>query len=309
VRAGAVAVSSSLTTLPLAISLTGTGIQLHLLATPSVLSFGDTALGTSTSLAVSITNSGTAPVNGVSVSTTGDYAVQKPCPLTTLAPGGRCDLTIIFTPKAAGNRPGTLRVTSSDPGSPLAMALTGNGVAPKGFVFSVDGASTSALTIKSGASAGYHLSLAPQNGFTGTVVVNCTPVLPAQYASCSLLPSTVNLTGTSAQTSTATLNTVMKVSTASSSSTQALRWAVLLLPFGVFFVRHRSKSVLFLLLVSGATLLTSACGSGGTVVINQDDPDLRYTPPGTYQYSVTASTVNGTPISQTITLKLIVTKP
>jgi hypothetical protein len=308
-RTGTVTISSSLTTLPLTINLTGTGTNPHLLFTPRILSFGDTALGASASLAVSITNSGNAPVSNIDASITGDYAIQKPCTVRTLTPGGRCDLTILFAPKAAGNRTGTLRITSSDPGSPMTVALTGNGVAPKSFVFSADGASTSTLTIKTGASAEYHLALAPQNGFTGTIVLNCTPVRAAQYASCSLLPSTVNLTGTSAQNSIATLNTVMKVTAAAAFSGQASRWAVLLLSFGIFFARRNSRNMLFLLLITGVTILASGCGSGGTVIINQDDPDLRYTPPGTYQYSVTASTVNGTPISRTIILKLIVTKP
>lgn len=308
-RPGTVTIYSSLTTLPLAINLMGTGTQPHLLVTPSSLSFGDTPLGTFARLAVSITNSGTATVSGVSVSTTGDYIIEKPCTAGTLAPGGRCDLTIIFTPKASGSRPGTLRITSSDPGSPISVALTGSGLAPKSFAVTVDGTSASTLTIKSGQSAGYHLTLAPLNGFTGTIVLNCTPVQAAQYANCSLLPSTVNLTDASAQTSTATLNTVMKVTAASTSGSQPARWAALILPFAVLLTRRRPKIVLFLLLVSGVTILASGCGSGGTVIINQDDPNLRYTPPGTYRYNVTASNLNGTPMSQTITLTIVVTKP
>ncbi|HEX2916987.1 MAG TPA: choice-of-anchor D domain-containing protein, partial [Edaphobacter sp.] len=303
------AISSSLTTLALAISLSGTGIQSHLFVTPSSLSFGDTFLGGSTSLTLSITNNGTAAVSGMNVSTSGDYTIQKPCPVATLAPGGRCDLTIVFTPKAAGTRTAALRVASSDPGSPFTVVLNGNGVAPKSFAFTVDGSTASTLKLVSGQAANYHLALAPQNGFIGNIVLNCTPVQAAQYATCSLLPSTVSVTGASAQTSTATLNTVMKVTAASVSGWQTARWAVLLLPFALLWTRRAPRIVLFLVLFTGATILASGCGSGGTVVINQNDPNLRYTPPGTYRYKVTASSVSGTPISQTIALTLVVTKP
>jgi len=311
VRNGVVAISSSLTTLPLSIGLTGTGVQPHLLVTPSSLSFGDIPLGRSSSLAVSITNTGTATLTGIAALTTGDYAVQKPCASTTLAPGARCDLAIVFAPSAAGSRTGSLRITSSDPASPLAIALTGNGMASPSFAFTVDGTSASTLSITSGQSAGYHLSVTPRNGFTGAIVLNCIPVQAAQYATCSLLPSAVNLTGASAQTSTATLNTVMKVTAASSSgSSLAAQWAMLLLPLGSLFAqRRRVTRVIVLLLIGGAMAGFSGCGSGGTVVIRQDDPNLRSTPPGTYRYSVTATALNGVAISQTVALTLVVTKP
>ena len=71
---------------------------------------------------------------------------------------------------------------------------------------------------------------------------------------------------------------------------------------------HRTRTTLWLtLLFTAATLLASGCGSGGTTIINNNDPTLRYTPPGTYQYQITASSTTGTPITQTVTLNLVVT--
>ncbi len=55
------------------------------------------------------------------------------------------------------------------------------------------------------------------------------------------------------------------------------------------------------------TLSASGCGSGGNVVINNADPNLRYTPPGTFQYQVTASSSTGVQLSQTVTLNLTIT--
>lgn len=304
VRGGAATIATSLTTLPLAVNLTGLGTQPHLLANPGSLSFGDVALGSSASLTFSLTNSGTAPVTGLSLAATGDYAIQSPCSSTTLATGGRCDLTIVFTPTAAGSRSGSLTITSSDSGSPITVSLSGNGLAPKSFSLIVDGGASSSLKVKSGQPAGYHLSVIPQNGYTGAVVLNCTAVQPGQYASCSFLPSVVTLSGDASQVSVATLNTVTESVAALPQHKTSTNWALLVFPLGLFFAR-RSKTVLAILVLSAVTVATSGCGSGGTVIFG--DPSLRYTPPGTYEYRVTATGTTGTPISQTVTLKLVVT--
>jgi hypothetical protein len=41
--------------------------------------------------------------------------------------------------------------------------------------------------------------------------------------------------------------------------------------------------------------------------VNNGDPNLRYTPPGTYQYQVTASSTTGVQLSETVSLNLTVT--
>jgi hypothetical protein len=303
-RTGTVSIATSVTTLALTANLTGTGTQSHLQANPSSLSFGDTLLGASTSLTLSLTNNGTAPVSGISLGTLSDYAITKPCSVTALAPGATCTITLTFTPKAAGARPGSLTVTSSDPGSPMTVSLSGNGTLSPAFTLSVDGGTTSSVTVKSGQPAGYHLSLTPQNGFTGAVVLNCTPIQAGQYASCSLLPSSIALNG-AAQSSAATLNTVTEETTAQIRN-GTTSFALCLLPFGLCLFR-RARTTLALALITTAALFVSGCGSGGSLVINNADPSLRYTPPGTYQYKVTATSTTGTPLSRTVTLNLTVT--
>ena len=303
-RTGTVSIATSITTLALTANLTGTGTQSHLQANPSSLSFGDTLLGASTSLTLSLTNNGTAPVSGLSLSTLSDFAITKPCAVTTLAPGAACTITLTFTPKAAGARPGGLTAISSDPGSPMTVSLSGNGTLSPAVTLSVDGGTTSSVTVKSGQPAGYHLSLTPQNGFTGSVVLNCTPVQAGQYASCSLLPSSIALNG-AAQSSAATLNTVTEETTAQIRN-GTTSFALCFLPFGLCLFR-RGRATLALALITTAALFASGCGSGGSLVINNADPSLRYTPPGTYQYKVTATSTTGTPLSRTVTLNLTVT--
>jgi hypothetical protein len=70
---------------------------------------------------------------------------------------------------------------------------------------------------------------------------------------------------------------------------------------------RRSRFTLLTAFFAATPLLISGCGSGGSVVINNADPNLRYTPPGTYQYQVTATSATGAQLSQTVTLNLTVT--
>ena len=73
----------------------------------------------------------------------------------------------------------------------------------------------------------------------------------------------------------------------------------------LFFWNTRSKkkthrAILSLLFLTATTLWPIGCGSGG-------DPNIRITPPGTYQYQVTASSTTGVALTQTVTLNLVVT--
>jgi hypothetical protein len=203
---GTLSIASSASTLPLVVALTGVGVQSHLQILPTSLSFGSIAVGSPASLSLTLSNNGTAPITGVSLAATGDYAVTVPCAVTTLAPGGSCGVTVTFTPTKTGTDNGTLTVTSSDATSPDAVPLTGSGFVNGTFTLTVGGGASASATVASGTPATYNLTVTPGNNFNGTVVLNCTPVTAAQYATCSLLPSSVTLSG-AAQNATATLNT------------------------------------------------------------------------------------------------------
>jgi hypothetical protein len=306
-RTGAVSISTSLTSLPLVATLTGTGAQSHLQATPSNLAFTNIAVGAAASLTLSLANTRTAPVNQLALAIAGDYAITKPCSVTLLAPGGSCAVTITFTPTAAGARTANFVVTSSDPSSPLTIPLTGTAAPVAAVSLTVDGGSSSSITVKSGRPARYNLAVTALNGYSGTVVLNCTPINPGQYATCSLLPSSITLTNSTTQSSVATINTVTSVSTASQRRTPARSsLALCLLPFSIFFFR-RTRGALAITIFATATFFLAGCGSGGNLAVNNGDPNLRYTPPGTYQYQVTASSTSGIQLSQTVTLNLTVT--
>jgi len=333
-RTGTLSLNTSLTSLPLTAALTGIGAQSQLQISPSSLNFGSVTVGTSATLPLTLANTGTASLNSLALGISGDYTIAAPCALTTLAPGSSCSVTITFAPTATGTRAGTLTVASTDRSSPAVVALTGTGksgttTATGTFTLTVGGGNTSTITVKSGEPASYNLALTPQDNFAGTVVLNCTPITPGQYATCSLLPSSVILNGSS-QNAIATINTVTEATTAANHTSPTTAF-LCLLPAAILFFRqstrskhlrssnrsehpgqlkptgHRSHPTLWLsMALITATLFAAGCGSGGTLP-KDTSSTLRYTPPGTYQYQVTASSTTGQKLTQTVTLNLVVT--
>ena len=266
-------------------------------------------MGASANLTLTLANTGTAAITNLTLTPTGDYAVTTPCATDTLTPNSTCQITLTFTPTALGFRNGDLTITSST--NPVKIPLTGDGVSNGTFLLTVSGGSSASATVVSERPATYNLQLTPQNNYAGTVVLNCTPVNPGQYATCSLLPSSITLNG-AAQDATATINTITTLNpgntAARNTRTRALnRTFLCLLPASVFLWNalrrkrtHPTRTTLYSLLVTLITLSSTSCGSGG-------DPNIRTTPPGTYQYQVTASSTTGVQLTQTVTLNLTVT--
>ena len=99
-----------------------------LAATPTSLSFGDLASGsTSAAQAVTVTNPGTSAVSVSSVAVTGEFSQTDNCG-GSIAAGGSCTVEVTFAPTSGGAQTGTLTVTTSAPGGPLTVALSGTGV-------------------------------------------------------------------------------------------------------------------------------------------------------------------------------------
>jgi hypothetical protein len=283
---------------------------------PASLSFGSIAVNSPASLSLTLSNNGSAPIAGIALAITGDYAITVPCVVTTLAPGGSCSVTVTFTPSKTGADNGTLTVTSSDATSPDAVPLTGSGIVNGTFTLTVNGGASASATVASGTPASYSLTLTPANNFSGTVVLNCTPVNPAQYATCSLLPSSVTLSG-AAQNAVATLNTVTEISSNSlpatpggsrrsfGGTTLCLLFPALIFTWKARTSRHRAwrRDGPIAWAIFAAIALLSAGGCGGSSA----STNLRFSPAGAYQYQVTASSVSGgSQITQTMTLNLTV---
>ena len=300
---GTLTLSSSATTSPLTIALTGTGVAPSLQAIPGSLAFGSLAVGGSTSLSLDLGNIGSAPLTGLRFSISGadaaDFAISKPCPLTTYSPFSGCALAVTFLPQAAGPRSASLIILSSDPAGPLVIPLSGTGIPAGGFLLTVDGASSAALTVQLGAPASFALAVTPQNGYTGPVALTCTPLGGGASPGCSLLDPQLALTGGAASTATATITTSVEVR----SGTFALWSLLLLVPTGALIFKDRKKRGPLALLIALAAGISLICidGCGGTAAYG-----LAMTPPGTYIYRVTASATNGQQTSSSVTLSVTV---
>jgi autotransporter family porin len=107
--------------------------------TPNPLDFGDQLINTtSTTQFVTLSSTGTAPLQVDSITISGDFAIvaggsQTACPTSppafTLAPGSSCTIGVSFTPTTTGPRNGALTIASNASGSPHSVALSGVGVA------------------------------------------------------------------------------------------------------------------------------------------------------------------------------------
>jgi PA14 domain-containing protein/Big-like domain-containing protein/malectin (di-glucose binding ER protein)/ASPM-SPD-2-Hydin domain-containing protein len=122
-------------------------------ASPSSVDFGSTAVNTTQSRPVQLTNlgaSGDPSISVTSASITGANAAQFSAPFTpvTLAPGASTTVNVSFTPTSAGAKSATLNVAHSGSNTPLAVPLSGTGgAAPVGFGKStLAGATSSSVT-------------------------------------------------------------------------------------------------------------------------------------------------------------------
>src|SRR5205085_10459228 len=102
---------------------------------PSSVDFGDHEVGTgSAGVPVTITNSGDTDlvITGVALAGAGagHFSLAGPVCVTTLAPGARCTEGVAFAPTTPGPHAATLAFTDNGPGSPQAVELSGNGLAP-----------------------------------------------------------------------------------------------------------------------------------------------------------------------------------
>jgi Carbohydrate binding module (family 6)/F5/8 type C domain/Abnormal spindle-like microcephaly-assoc'd, ASPM-SPD-2-Hydin len=105
----------------------GGGPTSALTASPSSVSFGNQAVGsTSGAQTVTVSNPNAVAVSVSSVSASGPFAQTNTCG-SSIAANGSCTVSVKFAPTASGSASGSLSVASSAPSSPLTVALSGTG--------------------------------------------------------------------------------------------------------------------------------------------------------------------------------------
>jgi hypothetical protein len=141
-------------------SSTTPSFQANVSLSPGALEFGNVLVGTSSpQQAMTLQNTGTAPLMINDISVTGDYTVSNDC-AASLAPTSFCTLSVTFGPQGPGARSGKLQTRDNAPSSPQMATLSGTGITAHGVSLNWD-ASTSVVSgyfvFRSGQSGGpYH---------------------------------------------------------------------------------------------------------------------------------------------------------
>jgi hypothetical protein len=112
-----------------AATLTVNAATLVLNASPASLSFGSIDTGATSSLGVTLTNSGNSSVTISGVSTSGaGFSASNVSSGTVLAPGQSAALDVTFAPTSTGGVTGGVTVASNATNSPSTISITGTGV-------------------------------------------------------------------------------------------------------------------------------------------------------------------------------------
>jgi hypothetical protein len=107
-------------------------------AAPTSLSFGNVNTNATSTLNVTLTNSGNSNVtiSGVGTSNT-ELSAGGISSGTVLAPGKTASVSVVFAPTVAGSAAGTVTVLSNATNSPAVVAVSGTGVQPVSAAFPV----------------------------------------------------------------------------------------------------------------------------------------------------------------------------
>ncbi len=124
--------SANTTAISASLALAGTAASAGQLAvSPSSLAFGTVTVGSTQGQTVTITNSGGTSASITQASATGaGIRVTGPAVPLSLAPNQSASFQVTFAPTAAGATTGSFAVVSTAANSNLALAITGNAVAP-----------------------------------------------------------------------------------------------------------------------------------------------------------------------------------
>lgn len=227
-RTGNMVVSGSALNSPQTVALSGIGVQASLSISPTLLPFGNQAVGTSSGFLTStVTNVGTAPSHITSVTITGpnnaEFSIGTNTCVTTLQPTTSCNILVRFSPAVIGTKSAAVTIVDDAPGSPHMISLTSTGTSvianllPTSISFGNQPVGTqtagSSSTLTNTGTADYAISsIAIGSGGTPgdfTETNNCPATLTAGN-SCII---TAKFLPTAAGSRTATVNVVGTVNT------------------------------------------------------------------------------------------------
>jgi hypothetical protein len=186
---GNISITSNAPGSPLAIALNGTGTQPQLAATPSSASFGNVVAGTSNSQTITLTNSGSASatISQANVSGAG-FSISSLTLPVTIAAGKSATFNVVFAPNVTGTVNGSVSLVSNAPGSPLALSLSGTGVAAT-FLLGANPTSLSFGNVTVGSNSS--LSTTLTNNGNSNVTISGVTVTGAGFSANGVTSGTV----------------------------------------------------------------------------------------------------------------------
>ncbi len=193
---GTITVTSNGSNPSLTISLSGTGVQAGISATPTSVAFGSVTVGSPNSQTIRINNtgSGTLTISQATVTGTGFSMTGLTVP-ATIAAGGNTTFNVAFAPNAAGTVNGSISLTNNSATSPLAIALSGTGVASSAILNS-SASSLSFGSVNVGSSS--TLSVTLTNTGNSSVTVSSVTVAGTGYTSSGITTTQVIAAGATA---------------------------------------------------------------------------------------------------------------
>jgi hypothetical protein len=155
---------------------------------PASLSFGPTALGGTSVLPVTVSNTGTAALNISNIVSSNAQFTFSPSAFPVVVPvGGSQVFNVTFAPTALGTQSANLTFTHDAAGSPTSYAVQGVG-ADAGPTFAVNPTSLNFGSVIPGNSVNQNVTV-NNNGLTNALVISSVTV-PAGY---SVNPTTANI--------------------------------------------------------------------------------------------------------------------
>ena len=259
---GNLGITSSATNSPVAIRLSGAGVQALMSVIPASAAFGNVVVGLTNTQTLTIKNPGAASLSVNQASLVGaGFGFSGPSLPLTVSPGGSAAFTVSFKPASASAYSGSFTLAGNAPNSPLVVALSGKGISST-LELTASPSSLSFGSVAVGATASQSVTLAnvgnssvsiSKVGISGTGFRATSLALPltlaagqsASFAVTFAPTATGSLSGSATVTSSAT-NSPATISLSGSgapvSHSVALSWAPSSSSYAGFNVYRGSQS-------------------------------------------------------------------
>lgn len=271
--------------------------------TATALSPSTVVAGASTSATISLTSSfGGAGAISLTCSGLPSGASCAFTPASVTAPVNTSSLVITTTTStAAGTYPVVVQANAGSLSHQVTLSL----VVQAASDFSITPPSVTSQSVTAGQSAMFTLSFSPVGTFSGTVTLGCTMAPSATPApTCTLSSSSLQLSGTTAQTATLTVGTTAPVTSSARQAISHGGFPLASIPavglLGWLLLRKRKRLPMLVVLLIAATFTIGCSGGGSSTPPPTTTPG---TPAGTY--TATVSATSGT-LTHTTTLQVVV---